>query len=706
MKACISGAAPLPRAVAEEFEQVTGGAQLVEGYGLTEMLAGDAREPVRRAEARDDRPAGPRHRLPDRVARRSGQRGAAGERGELCIKGPQVMLGYWNKPEATAEMIRDGWLHTGDIAIMDDEGYFQIVDRMKDMIIVSGFNVYPTEVEEVLYRHPKVSKACVVGLPDDTTGERVKAYVVAKEGETLTGEELEAWCRDPAQGLTGLPRAEGVGVPRRAPRDADRQGAAARAAGGGAQEGVRRPRRSCCSPAASLVDMDAQLFRDAGLGNGSYLVDVGAGRAVLIDPDRRIRRYLEAAKDRGVEIVGVLDTHLHADFVSGALDLRAETGAELYEPAEAGVSFPHTPVKPGERLELGRHRGRGPVHARSLAGARLVRVPWRGRRDSCVVHRRGADRGRRGAERSRRGRSSPTTSRITSSRPCSARSRTCPTRPLLKPTHGGGSFCSAGSGKKHTSTLGEERQTNPLLSMDEQEFMKSWPASFPRTPAYFARMREINWAGPRLRTDIEMPRPLTPEAFAAAASQQGSLVVDVRDAASYAEAHGQGALAIPFRDAFPTWLGWLVPADARLLFVLGDTALEDVVDASLLVGLERFEGYLDGRDGCVARGRPARPLAARDRSRRRGLMDGEGRAADRRAGTGRARARRGRGRRVGAARGPAAASCGLPAGRPLLVYCASGMRSTTAASLLERAGVGPVVNLRGGYGAWQEAGRD
>src|SRR5687768_18441587 len=99
--------------------------------------------------------------------------------------------------------------------------------------------------------------------------------------------------------------------------------------------------------------MDAHLFRDAGLGNGSYLVDVNAGRAVLIDPDRRIRRYLEAAKDRGVEIVGVLDTHLHADFVSGALDLRAETGAVLYEPAEAGVLFPHAPVQPGERLELG-----------------------------------------------------------------------------------------------------------------------------------------------------------------------------------------------------------------------------------------------------------------------------------------------------------------------------------------------------------------
>jgi len=203
VKACISGAAPLPRAVAEKFHQVTGGASLVEGYGLTET------SPVTHVNPFDE----PKHGtiglpIPDTDCRivsldDPDSEVPQGERGELCIKGPQVMLGYWNKPEATAEMIRGDWLHTGDIAIMDDEGFFQIVDRMKDMIIVSGFNVYPTEVEAVIYRHPKVLKACVVGLPDDRTGERVKAYVVAKEGETLTGDELEAWSRDPAQGLTG-----------------------------------------------------------------------------------------------------------------------------------------------------------------------------------------------------------------------------------------------------------------------------------------------------------------------------------------------------------------------------------------------------------------------------------------------------------------------------------------------------------------------
>jgi long-chain acyl-CoA synthetase len=126
-----------------------------------------------------------------------------GEPGELCIKGPQVMLGYWRRPEETALAIRNGWFHTGDVAVMDTEGYFKIVDRLKDMIIVSGFNVYPNEVEDVLYHHPAISKAAVIGLPDDRTGERVKAYVILKDGQRLTAEELIAWCKDPEQGLTG-----------------------------------------------------------------------------------------------------------------------------------------------------------------------------------------------------------------------------------------------------------------------------------------------------------------------------------------------------------------------------------------------------------------------------------------------------------------------------------------------------------------------
>jgi long-chain acyl-CoA synthetase len=119
-----------------------------------------------------------------------------GETGELLVKGPQVMKGYWNRPDATAETIIDGWLHTGDIAKMDEEGYFYIVDRKKDMIISSGFNVYPRDIEEVFFEHPKVVEATAIGIPHPKRGEAVKVFVVLREGQTATIEELLKYCED------------------------------------------------------------------------------------------------------------------------------------------------------------------------------------------------------------------------------------------------------------------------------------------------------------------------------------------------------------------------------------------------------------------------------------------------------------------------------------------------------------------------------
>jgi long-chain acyl-CoA synthetase len=196
IRLCFSGAAPLPGEVQEQWEKVTGG-RLVEGYGLSET------SPIT-------------HGNPLYGKRKIGTIGlpmpetdcklvdvddptkevAAPGPGELCIKGPQVMQGYWNNPEETAEVIRDGWLHTGDIAEVDDEGYFKIVDRKKDMIIVGGFNVYPRDVEEVLYSNPKVLECAVIGKPNARASETVKAFIVLKPGETMTVEEIEQYCRD------------------------------------------------------------------------------------------------------------------------------------------------------------------------------------------------------------------------------------------------------------------------------------------------------------------------------------------------------------------------------------------------------------------------------------------------------------------------------------------------------------------------------
>jgi long-chain acyl-CoA synthetase len=208
IRACFSGAAPLPVAVAEKFRDITGG-RLVEGYGLTETspvthinpIYGKAKFgtiglPIPDTDCKIVDLDDPEKEVP------------AGQEGELCIAGPQIMKGYWNRPDETRDMIRthpDGirWLHTGDIARVDEEGYFKIVDRKKDMIIVSGFNVYPTDVEQVMYRHPKVKQVCVVGVPDQRTGEAVKAFVVLKEGEPASEQDILDWARDEKHGLTG-----------------------------------------------------------------------------------------------------------------------------------------------------------------------------------------------------------------------------------------------------------------------------------------------------------------------------------------------------------------------------------------------------------------------------------------------------------------------------------------------------------------------
>ena len=195
IRACLSGAAGLPVEVQIRFQQLTGG-RLVEGFGLSEA------SPVTHAN-----PVFGKNKVgtiglpwPDTEAKimdiETGTKEmAVGEAGELVIRGPQVMKGYWNMPEETAKTLRDGWLFTGDIATMDEEGYFKIVDRKKDMIIASGFNIYPRDVEEVLYENPKVKEVVVAGVPDKYRGETGKAYIILKEGQEATEEEIIEWCR-------------------------------------------------------------------------------------------------------------------------------------------------------------------------------------------------------------------------------------------------------------------------------------------------------------------------------------------------------------------------------------------------------------------------------------------------------------------------------------------------------------------------------
>lgn len=191
-----SGSAPLPVEVIEQFEAMSGAA-LFEGWGMTETSALGTST----AMLAERRPGSIGFPVPNTEMKivdldTGTSEMPLGETGELCIRGPQVMKGYWNKPAETAEVLREGWLYTGDVARMDADGYFYIVQRKKDMILVSGYNVYPNEIEDVLFTHAAVKECAVIGVPDQYRGEAVKAFVVLKEGATTTAEELQAYCRE------------------------------------------------------------------------------------------------------------------------------------------------------------------------------------------------------------------------------------------------------------------------------------------------------------------------------------------------------------------------------------------------------------------------------------------------------------------------------------------------------------------------------
>ncbi len=196
IKGCFSGAAPIPVEIINKFEELTGAA-ICEGFGLTEAspvthinpfgakakrIPGSIGLPISNTECK----------LVDIV--KGDVEVPMGEEGELIIKGPQVMKGYYMRKDETENVIRDGWLYTGDIAKMDKNGYFYIVDRKKDMVISGGYNIYPREIDEVLYKHPKIQAAVSVGIPDELKGEVIKAYIQLKEGERATEEEIKEYC--------------------------------------------------------------------------------------------------------------------------------------------------------------------------------------------------------------------------------------------------------------------------------------------------------------------------------------------------------------------------------------------------------------------------------------------------------------------------------------------------------------------------------
>jgi long-chain acyl-CoA synthetase len=199
LRLCIAGGAALQSAVAEKWKAVSG-CEVVEGYGLTESSPVLSFNPIGGGKIKPGTIGLPIPSTILRIVDDEGNSLPRGEVGEIAAKGDQIMLGYWQKPDATAQTIRNGWLLTGDIGLMDEEGYFRIVDRKKDMINVSGFNVYPNEVEDVIAKNPAVAECAVIGVPDAHSGESVRACIVLRPGSTMTLEQLREHCK---KSLTG-----------------------------------------------------------------------------------------------------------------------------------------------------------------------------------------------------------------------------------------------------------------------------------------------------------------------------------------------------------------------------------------------------------------------------------------------------------------------------------------------------------------------
>ena len=434
--------------------------------------------------------------------------------------------------------------------------------------------------------------------------------------------------------------------------------------------------------------MELDLFVTPGLGDNSYLLTWG-DEAALIDPQRDVERFVEAARARGARIRYAIETHVHNDYVSGAAELRAATGAEILGPAAAGYAFAFTPLQDGAEVELGDGSlvalatpGHTPEHTAYLlrdvdrlpvalfSGGSLI-VGSAGRTDLL-----GADRADELARLQFR------TMRTIAALPDDV---------AVLPTHGAGSFCaSTPPGGERTSTLGAERATNPALTDQEEEtFVHRQLSGLQAFPDYYAKMAPINRAGPAVTGAVPIASPMSPDAVATAMAE-GAWLVDARDGRSFAAAHVPGSLNIPLESSFAAYVGWLLPFGTPVvLFVESDEALEEASTQLHRIGWDAVTGYLDGGlDGWTASGREVRayPVIGIEELI---LELGTGEAGD--VVDVRQRAEWDAGHLEGSRHGfvgelPDAVGAFDPAVRSTIV-CASGYRSSMAASLLDRAGV-------------------
>lgn len=436
---------------------------------------------------------------------------------------------------------------------------------------------------------------------------------------------------------------------------------------------------------------------DDALGNTSYLLDLGGALGAVVDPRRDADVYLERADRLGLRIVAALETHLHADFVTGSLELAEATGAEVVASRDAAVAFGHRGVGDGDELRWGTTAvtvlatpGHTPEHVSYLVEQGGDAGVFSG--GSLIVG---------GAARTDLVAPEHTEELARAQFRSLARLSALPDRTALWPTHGAGSFCSTGPSVGGGTTIGGQRRANPLLAAgDEDEFVRRLTSGYGSFPPYFLELRAVNRAGPRLARDLDGPRPLG-AAEVAERVEQGAWLVDARPTAAWAEAHPRGAVANTLRPAFASWLGWIVPFGAPVVLVIDEEGVAEAVTLARRIGYDAVVGWLDGGvDAWRAAGLPV------------GRVEIVGGAeAGRRAGAGATLLDVRQAAELDVARIPGAVHLELgdliagkvPDAAEVVVFCAHGERSATAASLLEQRGIA-VAGLAGGLPAWEQAG--
>ncbi len=438
-----------------------------------------------------------------------------------------------------------------------------------------------------------------------------------------------------------------------------------------------------------MGDPLVSVVPDAGLGNSAYLLDLGDGRALAVDASRDLRSLRRAAAARGLHVAYAADTHLHADFLSGAVQLAASDGAQVLASRAGGREFPHRGLEEGEESDLGGLTLRAigtPGHTDEhlafllLDGARELGVFSGGSLIAGSAARVDLVAPERTEELARAQYHS--LHRIATLDPATA----------LWPTHGGGSFCSTAAGPTGgTTTIGDELATNELLrAPDEDTFVRLLLGTLGSHPPYFHRLGEVNRRGPDVLTNDPVLEPLLPEAVADLA-KAGAETIDVRPVESFARAHPAGAVSIPLRPAFASWLGWLAPHDRALVILR-----EDEQDGAEILWQARKIGYdnivgeiAGGIDAWAAAGMPTATIdlvspADMSGSRVLDIRQDSEYAAGHLPGAGHLEL------------GDVAEHAAEYADGPVVVMCGHGERAMSAASLLARAGAADVRVLDGG----------